>query len=101
MTPSNRNDNPYAIAYGAKYDEKLDIAEIAKRVRADLKALGARALLARIEQVTAAYNYDGSDIASDYVHVNFYGHARFRWNGQEQREREALRAKYAPDPSSK
>ncbi len=29
MTPSNTNDNPYAIAYGAKYDEKLDIAEIA------------------------------------------------------------------------
>ncbi len=56
---------------------------------------GARALLARVEQVTAAYNYDGSDIASDYFHVDFYGHARFRWDGQEQREREALRPKYA------
>lgn len=29
----------YSIQYGSKYDETLDVAEIAKRVRADLKAL--------------------------------------------------------------
>lgn len=28
----------YSIQYGSKYDETLDVAEIAKRVRADLKA---------------------------------------------------------------
>jgi hypothetical protein len=161
MTPANTNRDPYAISYGAKYDRNLDIAEIAKRVRADIKALvsdgqlprakysvridrfsggcsldvridevpfpilneervrcdtlephvyhadtlplhtdAAQDLLRRIEMVTAAYNYDGSDSQTDHFNVNFYGHASFRWDGQEKREREALRATYAPTPST-
>jgi len=35
---ANTNSNPLAIAYGAKYERDLDVAEIAKRVRADIKA---------------------------------------------------------------
>jgi hypothetical protein len=40
MTPTaaNQNTSRTHIAYGAKYDRATDIAEIAKRVRADLKA---------------------------------------------------------------
>lgn len=152
--PANTNSNPYAVAYGDKYEQGLDVAEIAKRVRADIKvaitagelpaakysvrisrySMGrslyvtvdgvpfaivhearvrrdvlephayhaetlclhtdeARALLAKVEAIVAAYNFDGSDSQSDYSHVNFYAHVDFS-NRQEQAEREALRAKY-------
>jgi hypothetical protein len=129
----------YSIQYGAKYDKALDIAEIAKRVRADLKALvkartipqgkysvtiqrfsggcslkvkmdqltspslmlnpervkfekenphafpghlpqfssAGKALLNTVESVVNAYNFDGSDTASDYWNVNFYGSVDF------------------------
>jgi hypothetical protein len=35
---SNTNSNPYAIAYGSKYESGLDVAEIAKRIRSEIKA---------------------------------------------------------------
>lgn len=38
-TQSKASVPDYSIQYGSKYDERLDVAEIAKRVRADLKAL--------------------------------------------------------------
>jgi hypothetical protein len=156
VSPANSNNDPYAISYGSRYERGLDVAEIAKRVRADIKAavksgelpaakysvriarfsggrsldvtidqvpfpivneerikqdvlephayhdrtLGlfsddAQKLLKRVEAIVAAYNFDGSDIQSDYFHVNFYGHVKFKWDGQEKAERDAFRAKYA------
>lgn len=39
QTQSKVSAPDYSIQYGSKYDETLDVAEIAKRVRTDLKAL--------------------------------------------------------------
>lgn len=39
----------------------------------------ARALLDKLSTIHGAYNYDGSDIQSDYFNVNYYGSATFGW----------------------
>jgi len=129
------------IVYGNKYDKDLDTAEIAKRVRMDIKAAiasgdlpkglkasvrmdrfaggssidirvtqvpqgftlanperiqwdlehpyasstkvlplytaEAMALLLKLKALLDAYNYDGSDIMTDYFNVRFYGDVRF------------------------
>lgn len=39
----------------------------------------ARALLATVEAIVGAYNFDGSDLQSDYHNVNFYGSVEFAW----------------------
>ena len=136
----------YDITYGPKYDRDLDVREIAKLVRADMKAASgpiphrlpggfkagvrisrysmgrsidvtiktvpgvtvrnparvefeasggstytrdmpaearfihtaeARAILAQVKAIVDAYNFDGSDVQSDYFHVNFYSDVRF------------------------
>lgn len=36
-----------------------------------------REILARVESIVSAYNFDGSDTQSDYFHVNFYGFVDF------------------------
>jgi len=36
-------------------------------------------LLARLESVLQAYNFDNSDTMTDYFHVRFYGNAEFCW----------------------
>jgi len=124
----------YSVAYGSKYEQGLDISEIAKKVRQDIKAAvkagdlpkikasvrikrysggqslsievkeyayelrreasdmekamyrvesvysdQRKAVDAALEAIAKAYNFDGSDMASDYFHVNFYvnvNHAR-------------------------
>jgi hypothetical protein len=43
----------------------------------------AKALLAALEKMLQAYNYDGSDIMTDYFNVNFYGHAGLGWKLEE------------------
>ncbi len=130
-----------SISYGSKHDSSLNITEIAKRVRADIKAaiksdelpaglkcsvrisrysMGqsltvsvkaapgielinpafiaakaadgvnwpcdihqtsdeARALLEDLRAIVAAYNYDGSDMMTDYYHVNFSGSVDISW----------------------
>lgn len=127
---------------GAKYEFSLDIAEIARRVRKDLKAAQvagelpadatfavrisrfsggqsldvtltgmpdswiynspglepnyaeyvpahggytdeAQAAMRTAQAIVFAYNYDGSDIQSDYFNVNFYSHVKI----QNERER--------------
>ncbi len=129
----------YSIQYGSKYERGLDVAEIAKRVRAELKAQvkakqlpkakysvtidrfsggcsldvkidqvqshhlmlnpkrvrfchqhpaenplnlpryteAGQTLIKGVEAIVAAYNYDGSDTASDYWNVNFYSSVFF------------------------
>lgn len=37
----------------------------------------AREVLSKIDLLTGAYNYDGSDSQSDYFNVRFYGHAQY------------------------
>lgn len=90
---------------GTRYDKNLDIKDIAKMVRRDLKAEEltasvrisryaggqsihidlkdtgldrrsewARALVANVETIANAYNFDGSDHMTDYYNVNFYTH---------------------------
>lgn len=39
----------------------------------------ARALLDRLTKMLDAYNFDGSDIQSDYFNVRFYGGVEFDW----------------------
>lgn len=129
------------IVYGNKYDKDLDTAEIAKRVRMDIKAAivsgdlpkglktsvrmdrfaggssidvrvtqvpngftisnperirwdlehpyasstrvlplytaEALALVDKLKTLLNAYNYDGSDMMTDYFNVRFYGDVRF------------------------
>ncbi len=55
----------------------------------------AGALEAQIEELVAAYNFDGSDSQSDYFHVNFYGHVSF--GKQEHREYEELHARFTAE----
>lgn len=85
---------------GAKYDQNLSIVEIAKRVRKDLKAAypktkfgvtiqryaGGRSLNVKVkateglvcrhkvEEIVDAYNFDKSDMMTDYYHVNYSSH---------------------------
>lgn len=56
---ANTNANPYVVAYGAKYDKALDVAEIAKRVRADLKALVASGELPAAKYAVTISRYAG------------------------------------------
>jgi hypothetical protein len=155
-TAANTSNDRYAIAYGSKYQARLDVAEIAKRLRLELKAAikdgslpkatysvrirrfaGGRSidvciddvpfaihnaerlkhdvltpydylpdrllpryspeavdLLKKVKARVDAYNFDGSDIQTDYFHVNFYGNVNFNWDGQEKRERDDLVALY-------
>lgn len=136
----------YPIAHGTKYNRDLDVRDIAKLVRADIKAAAgpvphrlpagfragvrisrysmgrsidvtikavpgvtvrnparvefeetgggiydgrmpeearfvhtaeARAILEAVKDIVDAYNFDGSDVQSDYFHVNFYSDVRF------------------------
>jgi hypothetical protein len=159
MLPANSNDTKrYAgqtvgrVKYGSKYEQGVDVAEIAKRVRKDiagkirvgelpaakysvrisrysggrslnvyvdlvpfrivneervkqdvLEAWGSREMLlrrtpeareviAKIEALVEAYNFDGSDSQTDYFHVNFY--ATIDFGKQENTEWTELRAKY-------
>lgn len=39
----------------------------------------AKALLAKLKEIHSAYNFDGSDIQSDYFHVRYYGDVKFGW----------------------
>lgn len=129
----------YPTTYGNKYNPELTIAQIAKRVKADIVAAikkgelpalkasvttrsftGGRSLrvcitrfdgavlnpnrvyeemeapfrstptprltpeasaaLRFIRDICDAYNFNGSDIVSDYFHVNFYETVEFDWN---------------------
>lgn len=141
-----------AHTIGSKYaeTEHLDIAEIAKLVRKDLKAAhpdvkasvrisrfsmgqsldvaitawsgevhsrdrireeilspygthrtawmsdDAIALQNSIEAIVAAYNYDNSDLVSDYHHVRFYTHVSFACSDRERVEA-AVRAEMATE----
>lgn len=145
------------IVKGSKYEVGMDIAEIAKRVRADIKAAqeknelpadatfsvrtrrfsGGQALDVTIlgmpdswiyvspglepdyanyipahggqtdeakragdlvGAIVFAYNYDGSDVQSDYSNVNFYSHVTIqdereaRWAEAEKARKDARRA---------
>jgi hypothetical protein len=51
----------------------------------------AMAVDAAIDAILAAYNFDGSDIQSDYFHVNFYSHVRIETD--EAAERAAIVAR--------
>lgn len=137
-----------AIIYGYKYKEALDIVEIAKLIRADIKkthpevkatvrirrySMGrsidvsltvnfpklnparieadfvgershytnpwaterAATLQKSIEAIVAAYNYDGSDIMSDYYNTNFGGSVNFNnTNAEYDGIRDLLKAGY-------
>jgi hypothetical protein len=153
-TAANQNNNPCHIAYGEKYQRGMDVAEIAKRIRGDIKAavrvgrlpiarysvrierysMGrsvnvtldqvpfqipnearvrrdvfepytfhpvelllhseeARALLAAVEDIVKAYNFDGSDSQSDHFNVNFYSDVTFATK-QYCDQREAMAARF-------
>jgi hypothetical protein len=38
-----------------------------------------RAILTALEEIHAAYNFNGSDAMVDYFHVNYYGHVEVDW----------------------
>lgn len=38
-----------------------------------------RGIIAALEQIHRAYNFDGSDSMVDYFHVNYYGHVEVDW----------------------
>ena len=39
-----------------------------------LYSIEVRTAIEQVERIVAAYNFDGSDIQTDYFHVNFYSH---------------------------
>lgn len=57
----------------------------------------ARLILEKLKAMMDAYNYDGSDIQTDYFDVRFYGDASFDWR-EEQAQRERLAAEKADPP---
>lgn len=59
--------------------------------RINLHSVGAMSVERQLERIMAAYNFDGSDIQSDYFHVNFYAHIRF--DADESAERKAILAR--------
>ena len=60
----------------------------------DLYSPEAVELKKTLEGIMAAYNYDGSDIQSDYFNVRFYGGAEFDWRWADaQKELQLLRIK--------
>lgn len=68
-------DNPHAYPGGAP--ERMTV--------------GAKRILAEIESMLQAYNFDDSDIMTDYFHVRFYGHASVDWE-YEAEARKAIEA---------
>jgi hypothetical protein len=52
----------------------------------------AEAVLAALKEIWGAYNYDGSDIQSDYFNVRYYGGVQFGWQWADtMREQELLK----------
>lgn len=51
----------------------------------------ARAILDAVKVIVEAYNFDGSDIQTDYFHVNFYSDVKFDY-AIEGEERDAIKA---------
>lgn len=47
----------------------------------------ARQVLDTLEGLLEAYNYDGSDLQTDYFHVNFYSTVKFAWELEEAQEK--------------
>lgn len=56
----------------------------------------ARAVDAKLEAMLAAYNFDGSDLSTDYFHVRFYGHVTIDTTGAYEALRAELEAAAAP-----
>jgi hypothetical protein len=46
-------------------------------------------ILRKLEEIRSAYNFDGSDIMTDYFHVNYYGSVHIDWQA-ERDERQAI-----------
>lgn len=67
-TPANTNRNRYAVAYGKKYEKGLDVAGIAKRVRADLKTAVAAGELPAAKYSVTISRYAGGQSLS--VRIN-------------------------------
>ncbi len=57
-----------------------------------------KAIHDRVEAIIQSYNYDGSEIQSDYFNVKFYGHASFGWEW-EAAQRKAIEAQERANPS--
>jgi hypothetical protein len=70
-----------------------ECAEPNKHSNEHMMTLEAEVLQAKIERMLQAYNFDGSDIQTDYFNVNFYGHVRYA-SELERGERDAYAARY-------
>jgi hypothetical protein len=55
----------------------------------------ATAIIARLDSILNAYNFDGSEVQVDYFHVNFYGHATFGMDCPEDDNPAGYNATYA------
>ena len=53
----------------------------------------AREVLEKVDAILQAYNFDGSDLMTDYFNVRYYGHAEFDSSGF-RAERDAMVAEY-------
>ncbi len=58
----------------------------------------AKELQTKLDGMLQAYNFDGSEIQSDYFHVNFYGNAKISWKLLDL-ERAAFRAAKVEAPA--
>lgn len=56
------------------------------------RSIGAISVDRQLERIMGAYNFDGSDIQSDYFNVNFYTHIRLE--ADEDAERKAILARH-------
>lgn len=64
--------NPERVRFDIEHDSR-------EFTRLPLYSERMASVLKACEDIMRAYNYDGSDISSDYFHVRFYGHATVGW----------------------
>ena len=86
------------ILHNAEWVKRNDAGEVHHRPSIPVHTSAAEAVAKKIERMFAAYNYDGSDIQTDYFNVNFYG-GHVSWgNRVEKADLARVRAKLNGEP---
>lgn len=73
--PGFRMANPARLAWNQQSPHRA-LCDAPKEAYA-LRSPEAEELLKKVKAITDSYNFDGSDIQTDYFHVRFYDHIEF------------------------
>ena len=88
--PGQRIHTPAGVVQSASFDF------IHPSLRAPRYEAPVQAVLDTLEALHKAYNYNGSDISSDYFHVRFYGSVTVGWELSRD-DRKAVEATITPE----